>query len=167
MRGAVFKGVLDRLIALFVLVLLAPLLLVVAAALLWDGGRVFVRQERVGIHGRRFHTLAFRTTGARVGPLLRRYSIDAVPQLFNVVGGSMSLVGPRPPLADEVASSTIVARLPVKPGLTGLPDPGTPVRTWEDVVALELDYAEHWTPALDARILGRSLWTAMHGDKAA
>jgi lipopolysaccharide/colanic/teichoic acid biosynthesis glycosyltransferase len=167
MRGAVFKGVLDRLIALFVLVLLAPLLLVVAAALLWDGGQVFVRQERVGIHGRRFHTLAFRTTGARVGPLLRRYSIDALPQLFNVVGGSMSLVGPRPPLADEVASSTIVARLPVKPGLTGLPDPGTPVRTWEDVVALELDYAEHWTPALDARILGRSLWTAMHGDKAA
>jgi lipopolysaccharide/colanic/teichoic acid biosynthesis glycosyltransferase len=166
-RGALFKGALDRLVALLVLVVLAPLLLVVAAALLCDGGHVFVRQERVGIHGRRFHTLAFRTTGSRVGPLLHRYSIVDLPQLLNVVGGSMSLVGPRPPLADEDSPGITLSRLPVKPGLTGLPDPGTTTCTWEDTVAVELDYAEHWTPALDARILGRSLWTAMHGDKAA
>jgi lipopolysaccharide/colanic/teichoic acid biosynthesis glycosyltransferase len=164
-RGALLKGTLDRLVAILLLVVLAPLLLVVAAALLCDGGPVFVRQERVGIHGRRFHTLTFRTTDCRVGPLLRRYSIVDLPQLLNVVGGSMSLVGPRPPLAAEDAPGS--SRLPVKPGLTGLPDPATAMRTPEDIVALELDYAEHWTPALDARILGRSLWTALHGDKAA
>lgn len=166
-RGALFKGTLDRLIALLVLVLLAPLLLVIAAALMCDGRRVFVRQERVGVHGLRFHTLAFRATGARIGPVLRRYSLVDLPQLLNVVGGSMSLVGPRPPLVEEVGPTATLSRLPVKPGLTGLTVPGSAARTREDVVTLALDYAEHWTPALDARILGRSLWSALHHDKAA
>jgi lipopolysaccharide/colanic/teichoic acid biosynthesis glycosyltransferase len=166
-RGALFKGTLDRLIGLLVLALLAPLLLVIAAALWCESGRVFVRQERVGVNGRRFHTLAFCTTGSQVGPLLYRYSIVDLPQLLNVVGGSMSLVGPRPPLADEVTDVAVVGCVPVKPGLTGLGELGAEVDTWEDLVALELSYAEQWTPALDARILRRSLWTALHSDKAA
>ena len=167
-RAALLKAVLDTLVALLLLVLLAPLLLVITAALWCDGGQVLVRQERVGVHGRRFRTFAFRSTGARVGPFLRRNSLVNLPQLLNVIGGSMSLVGPSAPLAGEIAPDADVRRAPVvKPGLTGLPEPCGAVRSWEDVVALELSYAENWTPALDARILAQSVRIALHGHKAA
>ena len=163
------KATLDRLIALLVLALLAPLLLAITAAVAWwDGGPVFVRQERVGVHGQKFRTVAFRSTGTRIGPLLRRYSLVDLLQLLNVVGGSMSLVGPRPPLAAEIGGGATVRGVPVvKPGLTGLLAASELKPSCDDAVEPEQRYAENWTPALDVRIIASALRTAMHEDQAA
>lgn len=160
--AALLKGTLDRIVAFLALLLLAPLLLAIAVALRFEGGPVFVRQDRVGVNGRRFRTVVFRSSSARVGPLLRRYALADLPQLLNVAGGSMSLVGPRPPLVGEATTAPAV-----KPGLTGLVEPGEPVETWEDARQLELRYANEWSPALDARILARSIRTALHENQAA
>jgi lipopolysaccharide/colanic/teichoic acid biosynthesis glycosyltransferase len=98
----------------------------------------------------------------RVTPLgrwLRRFSLDELPQLFNVLGGSMSLVGPRPPLPHEVEGydSSIRRRLLVKPGLTGLWQvSGRSDLSWEEAVQLDLRYIENWSLALDLLILWKT-----------
>jgi exopolysaccharide biosynthesis polyprenyl glycosylphosphotransferase len=179
------KGLIDRVAALLLLVITAPLLIVIAVAVRCDGGPVLFRQVRVGVRGREFKMIKFRSMvpngealrtqllgqneGAgpmfkmrsdprvtRVGRILRRYSLDELPQLFNVLGGSMSLVGPRPPLPVEVAGYTPDARrrLLVKPGMTGLWQvSGRSDLSWEESLRLDLRYVENWTLALDARIL--------------
>src|SRR3712207_8406803 len=89
---------------------------------------------------------------APVGRLLRRLSLDELPQLLNVLGGSMSLVGPRPPLPDEVAryDTSVSRRLLVKPGLTGLWQiSGRSDLSWEESVRLDLRYVENWSLALE------------------
>jgi len=96
----------------------------------------------------------------RVGAVLRRYSIDELPQLLNVLGGSMSLVGPRPPLPVEVATYGRAAqrRLLVRPGLTGLWQiSGRSDLSWEESVRLDLRYVENWNLALDALILCKTI----------
>lgn len=96
----------------------------------------------------------------KVGRILRRYSIDELPQLFNVLGGTMSLVGPRPALPKEVASydEWAMRRLLVKPGITGLWQvSGRSNLSWEDSVRLDQYYVENWSITTDLLILLRTL----------
>ncbi|MCO1658257.1 sugar transferase [Pseudonocardia humida] len=170
------KGGLDRVGALVALALLSPVLLVIAVLVKLDGGPVFVRQRRVGVGGRGFRMVRFRSTAVdagarvtRVGAVLRRCSLDELPQLFNVLAGTMSLVGPRPPLPREVAGYADDARrrLLVKPGMTGLWQvSGRSDLSWEESVRLDLRYVENWTMALDARILARTVHAMVRGGGA-
>ncbi|MFJ6569742.1 sugar transferase [Streptomyces sp. NPDC091292] len=193
------KEVVDRMGAAVLLMLFAPLMALVALLVLVDSrGGVFYRQRRVGKDGHEFTIVKFRTmvTGAdraraeladlnegagplfklrrdprvtRVGAMLRRYSIDELPQLFNVLTGSMSLVGPRPPLPEESAAygPDIRRRLLVKPGLTGLWQiSGRSDLPWEEAVRLDLRYVEDWSLALDTVILWKTLRAVLQGQGA-
>jgi exopolysaccharide biosynthesis polyprenyl glycosylphosphotransferase len=184
------KSVFDRLSAAFGLILLAPVLLVVAVAVRCDSaGPVFFRQNRVGKGGLEFSIVKFRTMSTeaeaqkatllhlnendgvlfkmrddprvtRVGRVLRRLSLDELPQLFNVLSGDMSLVGPRPPLPEEVAAypSDMRRRLAVRPGITGLWQvSGRSDLSWDEAVRLDLRYVENWSFSLDCVILLRTL----------
>ncbi|SDJ43230.1 exopolysaccharide biosynthesis polyprenyl glycosylphosphotransferase [Streptomyces indicus] len=195
----VVKSVADRLGAAVLLVVFSPLMLLVGLVVLADSrGGVFYRQRRVGKDGREFTIYKFRTmvSGAhqaraalagldegagllfkvrrdprvtRVGAVLRRYSLDELPQLFNVLAGSMSLVGPRPPLPEESAAygPDIRRRLLVKPGLTGLWQiSGRSDLPWEEAVRLDLRYVEDWSLALDAVILWKTLRAVLQGQGA-
>lgn len=193
------KEVVDRLGAAVLLMLFAPLMVFVGLLVLADSpGGAFYRQRRVGKDGREFIIFKFRTmvSGAdraraeladrnegagllfklrrdprvtRVGAVLRRYSIDELPQLFNVLTGSMSLVGPRPPLPEESAAygPDIRRRLLVKPGLTGLWQiSGRSDLPWDEAVRLDLRYVEDWSLALDTVILWKTLRAVLHGQGA-
>jgi exopolysaccharide biosynthesis polyprenyl glycosylphosphotransferase len=183
------KAAVDRLVAALALIVLAPVFVGIAIAVrLSSPGPVLYRQERVGINGRSFTMLKFRSmvvdadgqldalrdanisdgllfklrNDPRVTPVgrwLRRLSLDELPQLLNVLGGSMSLVGPRPPLPGEVAryDSSVSRRLLVKPGLTGLWQiSGRSDLSWDESVRLDLRYVENWTFALDLLILWKT-----------
>ncbi|MEV6896772.1 sugar transferase [Amycolatopsis sp. NPDC051372] len=193
------KEVVDRCGAAFLLTLFSPLLLAIALAVkLGDRGPVIYRQRRVGKDGENFTMLKFRTMvpnadkirqnlegdneGAgplfkmkrdprvtRVGGLLRRYSLDELPQLFNVLAGRMSLVGPRPPLPEETRQYAPDARrrLLVKPGLTGLWQvSGRSDLSWADSIRLDLRYVEDWSLALDLVILWKTFRAVVGGDGA-
>ncbi|MEU9150497.1 sugar transferase [Streptomyces sp. NPDC048417] len=193
------KGVVDRVGAAVLLMVFGPLMAFVALLVLVDSrGGAFYRQRRVGKDGREFTILKFRTmvVGAdraraeladrnegagllfklrrdprvtRVGAALRRYSIDELPQLFNVLTGAMSLVGPRPPLPEECAAygPDIRRRLLVKPGLTGLWQiSGRSDLPWEEAVRLDLRYVEDWSLALDTVILWKTMRAVLHGQGA-
>jgi lipopolysaccharide/colanic/teichoic acid biosynthesis glycosyltransferase len=104
-----------------------------------------------------------------VGRLLRRLSLDELPQFWNVVRGDMSLVGPRPPLPSEVAEygDDVRRRLLVKPGLTGLWQvSGRSDLPWEDYVRLDLYYVENWSVSLDLIILLRTVLAVVRGHGA-
>lgn len=157
-------------------------------------GPVFFRQTRVGYHGREFSMLKFRSmvvdaegllnelSGSqnsgnevmfkmindprvtRVGTVMRRFSLDELPQLFNVINGSMSLVGPRPPLPAEVEkyADHVHRRFLVKPGITGLWQvSGRSSLSWEDTVRLDLSYVENWTMLTDVAIMVRTVRAAL------
>jgi lipopolysaccharide/colanic/teichoic acid biosynthesis glycosyltransferase len=101
-----------------------------------------------------------------VGARLRKWSLDELPQLFNVLLGEMSLVGPRPPLPDEAAlyADHVRRRLVVKPGLTGLWQvSGRSDLTWEESVRLDLRYVENWSLALDLQILWKTVFVLIRG----
>ncbi|MDT4944216.1 MAG: hypothetical protein QOH14_949 [Pseudonocardiales bacterium] len=100
------------------------------------------------------------------GRMLRKFSLDELPQLFNVLGGSMSLVGPRPPLPDEVERyhTHVHRRLLVKPGMTGLWQvSGRSDLSWDESVRLDLYYVENWSLALDVAIIARTVWAVLRG----
>jgi lipopolysaccharide/colanic/teichoic acid biosynthesis glycosyltransferase len=100
----------------------------------------------------------------RVGRFLRRYSLDELPQLFNVLAGSMSLVGPRPPLQSEVAvyGDHARRRLLVTPGLTGLWQvSGRSLLSWEETVRLDLRYVENWNLTLDLLIIWKTVFAVL------
>ena len=102
----------------------------------------------------------------RVGKVLRRYSIDELPQIFNVLRGEMSLVGPRPPLPEEAEhyDEWHMQRLLVRPGLTGLWQVnGRSNLAFDEMVRLDLYYAENWTPWLDVKILLRTVPAVLTG----
>jgi exopolysaccharide biosynthesis polyprenyl glycosylphosphotransferase len=186
----VVKEFFDRLGAALLLVLLSPVLVVVALCIRRDSpGPVFFRQVRVGRDGQHFLIYKFRSmyldaearlaeiqhlneydgvlfkvrNDPRVTPVgrwLRRLSLDEVPQLFNVLRGDMSLVGPRPPLPEEVAvyPDDMRRRLAVKPGMTGLWQvSGRSDLPWEEAVRLDLRYVENWSLSLDLVILMRTV----------
>ncbi|MBQ0851919.1 sugar transferase [Streptomyces sp. NPDC057621] len=193
------KGIVDRLGAAVLLMLFAPLMVLVGLLVMTNSrGGAFYRQRRVGKDGQEFTIYKFRTMVAgadrartaladrnegagllfklrrdprvtRVGAVLRRYSIDELPQLFNVLTGSMSLVGPRPPLPEESAAygPDIRRRLLVKPGLTGLWQiSGRSDLPWEEAVRLDLRYVEDWSLALDTVILWKTLRAVLYGHGA-
>lgn len=183
------KDATERLVAAVALLVLLPVLLGIAVAVRRDSpGPALFRQERVGRDGARFMMLKFRTMhvtaeaqlaalvvlnqGAgvlfklhqdprvtRVGGFLRRWSLDELPQLLNVVRGDMALVGPRPALPEEVEryDADPRRRLAVKPGLTGLWQvSGRSDLSWEESVRLDLAYVDNWSPGLDLRIVLRT-----------
>ena len=176
----------DVALAAVALLLLSPLMAAIAIGVRLSGdGPVLFRQERVGAHGTRFTMLKFRSmvTDAearlldlqdrnegsgvlfklkddpRVTPFgraLRRYSLDELPQLWNVLAGSMSLVGPRPPLPNEVEryEEDVNRRLLTKPGITGLWQvSGRSNLSWEESVKIDLYYVENWSITGDLVIL--------------
>ncbi len=168
------------------LVLAAPLFGAAALAIkLEDGGPVLYRQERVGQHGRPFELLKLRTmvvdaekVGAgyaidegdpritRVGRLLRKLSADELPQLWNVLKGDMSVIGPRPTLRYQVETYTDRQRrrLEVKPGLTGWAQVhGRATLPWPERIELDVWYVEHRSPRLDLVILARTPLALLRG----
>ncbi len=194
----VAKALFDRLGAGLALLVAGPLVLVLAVAVkVTSDGAAFFRQERVGLGGRRFRMWKLRTmrTDAdehkadladalgqprlfkmpddprvtRVGRILRRWSLDELPQLWNVLKGEMSLVGPRPGLPDEVASyeEEVTRRLLVKPGITGMWQvSGRSDLPWEESVRLDLSYVDNWSLALDLQILFRTAVAVIRGEGA-
>ncbi|MDX6225316.1 MAG: hypothetical protein QOE64_1692 [Frankiales bacterium] len=190
------KAAVDRLGAFLGLLLLTPLLVACTVLVaLTSPGSPFFSQTRVGRGGREFRVWKFRSmyldAEARlqslktanehdgvlfkirrdprvtpVGRWLRRLSIDELPQLWNVLRGDMSLVGPRPPLPSEVEQyhDDVHRRLMVKPGLTGLWQvSGRADLAWEDTVRLDLYYVENWSLALDFQILWRTAAAVITG----
>jgi exopolysaccharide biosynthesis polyprenyl glycosylphosphotransferase len=192
----VIKDLFDRCAAAAALVMLAPVMaLLVIAIRLHDGGPALFTQVRIGKDGREFLIYKFRTMVVdaekqqaelltindsdgvlfklrkdprvtAVGAYLRRWSMDELPQLFNVFLGDMSLVGPRPAVPDEVAkyAEHVRRRLVVKPGLTGLWQVnGRSDLSWDESVRLDLRYAENWSFALDLQILWKTISALVKG----
>ncbi|MBP2356875.1 exopolysaccharide biosynthesis polyprenyl glycosylphosphotransferase [Kribbella aluminosa] len=195
----VLKNIFDRVVGCLLVLALTPLLIVTAVLVkLTSRGPVLFRQTRVGRGGVQFRMLKFRTMVAdaeerkaelhalnegngilfklrddprvtRIGRYLRRFSIDELPQLVNVLRGDMSLVGPRPPLPAEVAQYQLddARRMLVKPGLTGLWQvSGRSDLTWEESVRLDLRYADNWSIALDLLILWKTARAVLGSDGA-
>jgi len=181
-----FKRVLDLAIAGPAALLTAPLVAALAAAIrLESPGHPIYTQTRIGQNGRPFTIYKLRTMVAgaehrgaglainqgddritRVGAFLRRYSLDELPNLWNVVRGEMSIVGPRPTLAPQVEQYTDRqrGRLAVKPGITGWAQVnGRASLPWEERIELDLWYVEHPSLALDLRILARTLSMVLTG----
>ncbi len=181
------------------MVLLIPVLGAIALAIrLGDRGPVLFRQTRVGRDGKPFTLYKFRTmvvdaeqrkpglmalndSGGllfkmrkdprvtRVGSVLRRYSLDELPQLLNVLTGDMSLVGPRPALPDETSlyGDYVRRRLAVKPGITGLWQVnGRSDLAWDEAVRLDVRYVENWSFFLDLQILWKTWSAVTNGDGA-
>ena len=197
--GQVIKDLFDRLVAVLTLLALSPLMLAIAFAIwLSDKGPVLFTQTRVGKDGRTFKIYKFRTMVVdaeallaelrqknefdgvlfkirgdpritSVGARLRKWSLDELPQLFNVLLGEMSLVGPRPALPDEAAryADHVRRRLVVKPGLTGMWQVnGRSDLSWDETVRLDLRYVENWSLALDLQILWKTIAVMLRGSGA-
>lgn len=194
--GLVFKRILDIAVSLAVLTIVAPIMLVIALAIKLDSrGPVFYLSERVGKKGRVFRCIKFRTMVqnaeqrrsdvlhlnerdgvlfkvandpriTRAGRFLRKYSLDELPQFFNVLRGEMSVVGPRPPIANEVRQYTLdhLRRLNVMPGITGLwqvqsrRDP-----SFDRYISLDFNYIENWSVWLDISIILRTVAVVFAG----
>ncbi|HEV3151857.1 MAG TPA: sugar transferase [Acidobacteriaceae bacterium] len=192
----VLKRMLDIAVSSVALVLLSPVLLALAIAVRVDSqGPIFYKSDRMGKKARVFRCLKFRTMVpdaekrkadvlhmnerdtvlfkitndpriTRVGRFLRKYSLDELPQLFNVLRGDMSLVGPRPPIASEVKRYELnhLRRLDVLPGITGLwqvqarQDP-----SFDSYISLDTAYIENWSLWLDAKILVRTIGVVISG----
>jgi exopolysaccharide biosynthesis polyprenyl glycosylphosphotransferase len=190
------KAAVDRTVATLAIAALSPALVAIAVAVrATSRGPVVFRQTRVGLRGEEFTMLKFRSMVpdaedrrqelvaynendgvlfkirsdprvTAVGRWLRRYSLDELPQLFNVLNGTMSLVGPRPPLPGEVAvyADDVTRRLLVKPGLTGLWQiSGRSDLSWDESIRLDLRYVENWSLALDLMILWKTMFVVLRG----
>jgi lipopolysaccharide/colanic/teichoic acid biosynthesis glycosyltransferase len=161
---------------------------------------VFFRQRRVGLGGRQFTMWKFRSMQhlserrreeidhinhyadarlfklqkdpriTRVGRWLRRFSLDELPQLFNVIAGDMSLVGPRPPLPEEVVTyeQRHFVRLSVVPGMTGpwQTSGRNLITDFEEVVRIERSYIEQWSLGLDLKIMAKTVFVMLSGEGA-
>jgi exopolysaccharide biosynthesis polyprenyl glycosylphosphotransferase len=193
------KDLFDKTAATLGLLFFLPALVTVAVAIkATSRGPVFFRQERVGRDGRTFAMLKFRSmiVGADrmveqlaagsdgngvlfkkkddpritpIGRFMRRYSIDELPQLLNVLRGEMSLVGPRPPLPTEVEryGFDMHRRFLVKPGLTGLWQvSGRSDLSWDDSVRIDVRYVENWSLTFDFMILWKTVGAVLRGSGA-
>ena len=190
------KSLLDRVTAAVLLVLAAPLFVVIVAAIrLTSRGPAFYRHRRIGKRGREFDVLKFRSMVVdaddrigslmalnegnavqfkmrrdprvtAVGRVIRKLSLDELPQLINVLRGEMSLVGPRPHVTREVEQygPDMHRRLLVKPGITGLWQvSGRSDLSWDESVELDVRYVENWSLGLDLTILWRTARAVLHG----
>ena len=195
----VVKRIMDIVGSLILIILLSPLFLIIALAVkLSSPGPVFFLQERIGRNGRKFKMIKFRSMYADaekrlaefldkneatgpifkmkrdprvtpVGRILRRFSLDELPQLFNVLVGQMSLVGPRPPLEREVKQyeKWQLRRIDVTPGMTGLWQiSGRSDLPFEKMVELDIYYIEHWSLWLDIKILLKTIPAVISGKGA-
>jgi len=191
-----FKRLVDVALAALLLLLAAPVVLLIASAIkLTSGGAVLFRQTRCGLNGRRFVLYKFRTMVAdaherrhevehlnemngpvfkasndprvtALGRLLRKFSLDELPQLWNVLKGDMSLVGPRPPIPEEVAryERWQRRRLAMKPGLTCLWQiSGRNQVDFDRWMQLDLQYIDSWSPWLDFKILAKTVPVVLSG----
>lgn len=194
--GLVLKRVVDLVVSSLALIVFSPLLLAIAIVVKLDSrGPVFYSAERIGKKGRTFRCTKFRTMTrdaelrraemmhlnerdgvlfkisndpriTRIGRFLRKYSLDELPQFFNVLKGDMSIVGPRPPLASEVQEYKLsyLRRLDVNPGITGLwqvqarQDP-----SFDSYISLDVHYIENWSLWLDLKIMVRTVGVVMQG----
>jgi exopolysaccharide biosynthesis polyprenyl glycosylphosphotransferase len=194
--GLFLKRWLDVVLSILALTVLSPVLLAVAIAVKLDShGPVFYHSERIGKKGRVFRCIKFRTMIrdadkhradmmhmnerdgvlfkisndpriTNLGRFLRKYSMDELPQFFNVLRGDMSIVGPRPPLASEVQEYKLshLRRLDVTPGITGLwqvqarQDP-----SFDSYISLDVTYIENWSIWLDLKILARTVGVVLAG----
>ena len=180
------KRILDLLLAAVSAVLSAPAIAILAVAIrLESPGHPIYRQTRVGKDGEEFQIYKLRTMVAgaesigaglaiqegddritRLGAFVRRYSLDELPNLYNVLRGEMSIVGPRPtvPVQVQQYSERQRGRLSVKPGITGWAQVnGRASLPWDERIELDLWYVEHRSLALDLRILARSLRLVARG----
>lgn len=171
------KRTFDLLVALMLVLVLSPVMLAVALLVVLRMGRpALFRQQRPGWHGRPFELMKFRTMGEGVGPdgnplpdevrltpfgaTLRRFSLDELPQLFNVLKGEMSLVGPRPLLMEYLPLYTAeqMRRHEVRPGITGWCQvKGRNALSWEEKFALDVWYVDHRSFWLDLKILAMTV----------
>ncbi|GAC1355689.1 MAG: sugar transferase [Acidobacteriaceae bacterium] len=197
--AVLLKRTLDTVLSALALLILAPVMLVIAIAIRMDSnGPTFYRAQRIGRKGRRFICFKFRTMVedadkmqeelehmnerkgvlfkivndprvTKIGRLLRKYSLDELPQFYNVLRGDMSLVGPRPPIASEVEQYDLshLRRLDVLPGITGLwqvearQDP-----SFDSYISLDTAYVENWSLWLDLKILARTIGVVLSGTGA-
>ena len=194
--GFLLKRVLDTTVSAIGLVVTSPIMLAIAIAIRMDSpGPIFYKAQRIGRKGRTFSCYKFRTMVqnadklkadlehmnerdsvlfkikkdpriTRVGKVLRKYSLDELPQFYNVLKGDMSLVGPRPPMAAEVEQYDLahLRRLDVLPGITGLwqvearQDP-----SFDSYISLDTAYVENWNLMMDLRILARTVGVVLSG----
>lgn len=182
----VIKRLLDAGVAGMLLLVLAPLLVALGVAVrLTSPGAAIFRQVRVGMGGRSFVIYKFRTMTqdapssplgtyayrddpriTRLGRLLRRTSVDELPQLVNVLKGEMSIVGPRPDLPHHVDaySAHQRRRLEMRPGITGLAQvSGRNDLSWEERIELDVEYVERWSLRLDGEIVVRTAAVILTG----
>jgi Undecaprenyl-phosphate glucose phosphotransferase len=195
--GGFQKAIFDYVLGTVLIILLVPVMALIALLIrLESAGPVLFRQERYGFANRRFHIYKFRTmfhTGidepitvqatendprvTRIGRILRRFSLDELPQLFNVLGGNMSLVGPRPHAVDHNETYAQVirgyfARHRVKPGLTGWAQVNgyrgetKTLAAMEDRVKHDIFYAENWSVLFDLKILAMTAVICVTGRNA-
>jgi len=184
-RSLEVKYTIDLVVGILLLPVVVPLMIAIAVAIkLDDGGPVFFRQTRAGLRGRPFEIWKFRTMVpdaweighgyvpegmdliTRVGAFLRSTSLDEVPQLFNIVMGEMSFVGPRPTLLSQVArySPAQRRRLAVRPGVLGWAQlHGRTDLPWSRRIEYDLEYVEHVSLAFDLRIVVRSIPMVLRG----
>src|SRR5467141_5236886 len=179
----IFKRLIDLLVSAIALILLAPLMAAVAV-LLWltMGSPIFFRQARAGYQGSPFTLFKFTTMRSardvqgrllpdkdrltKVGIILRGFSLDELPQLWNVLIGDMSLVGPRPLLMDylERYNPEQARRHEVKPGITGWAQVnGRNALTWEEKFDKDVWYADHVSTWLDSKIIFQTIWNVLRG----
>jgi exopolysaccharide biosynthesis polyprenyl glycosylphosphotransferase len=194
--GLLLKRSFDIVFSLAVLLILSPVLLAIAIAIRLDSpGPVFYRSERIGKKGRVFRCLKFRTMVrdaeqrraellhmnerdgvlfkvsndprvTKLGRFLRKYSLDELPQFFNVLLGDMSIVGPRPPIASEVKQYKLshLRRLNVTPGITGLWQvQGRKDPSFDSYVSLDMTYIDNWSIWLDMTIILRTVGVVLTG----
>jgi lipopolysaccharide/colanic/teichoic acid biosynthesis glycosyltransferase len=182
----------DGVISTLLLLLCSPVLLGAALAIwLSDFGPVFFQQERAGLHNRSFRMFKFRSMRINnlpvgdateaseirsshplvtpVGRWIRRFKIDELPQLLNVLRGEMSLIGPRPTVPEQTAhyNSFELRRLDVPPGMTGWAQVNGGIElSWPERIMLDVWYVEHCSLWLDLRILARTIGVVLFGERA-
>jgi lipopolysaccharide/colanic/teichoic acid biosynthesis glycosyltransferase len=186
-RLLALKRVVDVVVSALILLAALPVCLIVSGLIyLEDGGPVLFRQRRVGLARREFELLKFRTMRrfhplmdaaeevgsdhplvTRTGRVLRRFKLDELPQLINVLRDDMSLVGPRPTVPAQVERYDAFQsrRLLMRPGMTGWAQVNGNVRlSWNERITLDVWYVDHWSLRLDARILARTFRVVLFGE---
>lgn len=187
------KYIVDKLLAIILLVLLSPVFIVISICIFLDSpGEIFFKQERIGYKGKIFKIYKFRTMvkGAetmgdglvikddsdnritKVGKILRKTSLDELPQLFNIIGGSMSFIGPRPPVkyhpynGYQNYSSFAKQRFEMKPGITGLAQ--VKMRnsaSWDDRIKVDINYVKKYSLILDIKILFLTIFSMINKEE--